>query len=212
MADRLSALVGQILDVTHLQADPLILERAPVLFASLVDRLRGDLAVGGRADRLVVDAAGRPARRSRWSRSRVGQVLENLVGNALKYAPPDEPVTVSASVDGGLADRRRSTTRASASRRRNGRWSWSRSIGPGTSANRASPDRPRTVHLAAGSSRRTVAGCGSSERPTASRAPGSRFTLPLLRDAERPDAAESTPVRPPPPRRPVRGDPWLRRS
>ena len=58
---RLSALVGQILDVTHLQADPLILERAPVLFVSLVNRLRGDLETTGRADRLVVGPAGRPA-------------------------------------------------------------------------------------------------------------------------------------------------------
>ena len=39
---RLAALVDQILDVTHLQADPLILERAPVLFAAA--RRRGCVA------------------------------------------------------------------------------------------------------------------------------------------------------------------------
>ena len=29
--------------------------------------------------------------------ARVGQVLENLVGNALKYAPPGTPVIISAT-------------------------------------------------------------------------------------------------------------------
>ncbi len=81
-----SALVGQILDVTHLQADPLILERSPVLFASLVSRLRGDLEASGRADRLVVELpADLPPLEA--DGPRVGQILENLVGNAFKYGP-----------------------------------------------------------------------------------------------------------------------------
>ena len=96
---RLSVLVDQILDVTHLQADPLILERSPVLLASLVNRLRGDLEASGRTERLIVaipddlpplDVDG----------PRVGQILENLVGNAFKYGPPDGLVTVAAEVDG----------------------------------------------------------------------------------------------------------------
>ena len=52
LTERLSALVGQILDMTHLQADPLILERVPVSFSALVTRLRGDLEASGRVDRL----------------------------------------------------------------------------------------------------------------------------------------------------------------
>ena len=54
---RLGDLVDQILDVTHLDADPLILERAPVAFAALVARLRGDLALSGDDARLVVEPA-----------------------------------------------------------------------------------------------------------------------------------------------------------
>jgi signal transduction histidine kinase len=96
---RLSALVGQILDVTHLQADPLILERAPVLFAALVTRLRGDLEMSGRSERLVVELASElpPIE---VDAARVGQILENLVENAFKYGPADGLVTVSARVDG----------------------------------------------------------------------------------------------------------------
>ena len=96
---RLSALVGQILDVTHLQADPLILERAPVLLASLVTRLRGDLDASGRADRLVV-ALPDDLPVLEVDGARVGQILENLVGNAFKYGPPTGVVTISAGVTG----------------------------------------------------------------------------------------------------------------
>ena len=101
VTDRLSSLVGQILDVTHLDADPLTLERRPVSFAALVARLRGDLALSAADVRLVVDLpvdlpdvdvdAGR-----------IGRVLENLVGNALKYAPDGSPIHVRAARDGGV--------------------------------------------------------------------------------------------------------------
>jgi signal transduction histidine kinase len=99
VSGRLSALVGQILDVTHLQADPLILERAPVLVTSLVTRLRGDLEASGRADRLVIDLpTDLPP--IEVDAARVGQILENLVENAFKYGPPDGLVDISARVDG----------------------------------------------------------------------------------------------------------------
>jgi signal transduction histidine kinase len=97
---RLGDLVDQILDVTHLDADPLILERAPVAFAALVARCRGDLALSGDDSRLVVEVpADLPP--IDVDSSRIGRVLENLVGNALKYAPAGSPVTIGASVEDG---------------------------------------------------------------------------------------------------------------
>src|SRR6185503_4316640 len=82
---RLTSLVSEVLDVTHLQADPLILERSSTTFATLVARLRGDLVLAGGADRLRVEAPPElPA--LIVDIARVGQVLGNLVGNALKYA------------------------------------------------------------------------------------------------------------------------------
>jgi PAS domain S-box-containing protein len=96
---RLAALVDQVLDVTHLQADPLILDRAPATFASIVARLRGELDVAGGAERLVADLpADLPA--VEVDVVRVGQVLSNLVGNARKYAPDGSPIVVGAAVDG----------------------------------------------------------------------------------------------------------------
>jgi hypothetical protein len=98
--ERLTTLVKEILDIAHLQADPLILQRAPVSFVSLVARLWGDLDVTGQGHRLLtqlesdlppieVDAA------------RIGQVLENVVGSSVKYAPPESPITVGANPSEG---------------------------------------------------------------------------------------------------------------
>jgi signal transduction histidine kinase len=95
---RLATLVDQVLDVTHLQADPLILERSTTTFPALAARLRGDLAISGGADRLVVVArSDLPA--VEVDVGRVGQILGNLVGNALKYAPDLSPVVLDATAD-----------------------------------------------------------------------------------------------------------------
>ncbi len=93
---RLTALVDQVLDVTHLQADPLILERNLSTFAALIARLRGDLAVAGGDDRLVVTASD-DLPLVEVDIARVGQILSNLVGNALKYAPDGSPVVIGAA-------------------------------------------------------------------------------------------------------------------
>jgi PAS domain S-box-containing protein len=96
---RLASLVDEVLDVTHLQADPLILERSVTTFATLVARLRGDLALAGGADRLRVEApAELPA--INVDVARVGQILGNLVGNALKYAPDGSAVVLGAAPEG----------------------------------------------------------------------------------------------------------------
>jgi signal transduction histidine kinase len=101
---RIAALVDQILDVTHLDADPLVLDRRPASVADLVARLRGDLALTGDADRLVVSLdPDLPA--VDVDAGRIGQVLENLVANALKYAPGGSPVLITAwTVDGGWVE------------------------------------------------------------------------------------------------------------
>ena len=98
ITSRLTKLVNDILDVTHLEADPLVLERAPLRIGALVDRLRADLAVARRSDRLYVDVApGLPPVDA--DGARVLQVLQNLVENALKYAPEGTPVRIGARSD-----------------------------------------------------------------------------------------------------------------
>jgi signal transduction histidine kinase len=99
VTSRLGSLVDQILDVTHLDADPLILERAPVAFAALAARLGGDLALSGDDARFVIDLPP-DLPPIDVDAGRIGRVLENLVGNALKYAPDGSPVVLGATQDG----------------------------------------------------------------------------------------------------------------
>jgi PAS domain S-box-containing protein len=97
---RLTTLVKEILDIAHLQADPLVLERAPASFGSLVARLRGDLAATGQDDRLVT-TFGADLPQIEVDGTRVGQVLENLIGNALKYARAGTSITIGATAADG---------------------------------------------------------------------------------------------------------------
>jgi signal transduction histidine kinase len=99
-AGRLVSLVEGILDVTHLQADPLILERAPTSFPALIARLRSDLAGTGQAER-IVEGIGQdgPLPPLDVDAARIGQVLDNVVGNALKYSGSG-PVVVRATPAG----------------------------------------------------------------------------------------------------------------
>jgi signal transduction histidine kinase len=97
--ERLTGLVTEILDITHLEADPLILERAPVALPSLLARLRGDLAITHPTAHLEIHApADLPP--LEVDAVRVGQVLENVAANALKYSPPGSPIVIRAAVDG----------------------------------------------------------------------------------------------------------------
>ena len=99
VSSRLGELVDQILDITHLDADPLILERRPVPFAAMVARLRGDLTLLGQDARLVIDVPD-DLPPVDVDAGRVGRILDNLVGNALKYAPDDSAVVVGGRVEG----------------------------------------------------------------------------------------------------------------
>jgi signal transduction histidine kinase len=96
---RLTRLVNEILDIAHFDADPLVMERAPTLLSSLLARLLTDLAVSGQAGRVrsMVDVTLPPIDADS---ARVGQVLDNLVSNALKYASPSTEIVIHAAVDG----------------------------------------------------------------------------------------------------------------
>lgn len=99
---RLAQLVDDLLDVSRIRAGRLALEPQPTdlgeLAREVCGRCREQAARAGSELRVAVDGdAG-----GQWDPGRLAQVIENLVGNAIKYAP-GEPIDVTIGDRGGDA-------------------------------------------------------------------------------------------------------------
>jgi two-component system sensor histidine kinase KdpD len=93
--DRLDRLVTNLLDLSRVQAGALELRNEPIAVTDLVtDALRGlwrgaeatDIAVAVEEDLPLVDV----------DHLLIGQVLANLLDNAIRYAPPQSVITITA--------------------------------------------------------------------------------------------------------------------
>jgi signal transduction histidine kinase len=109
-AARLARLLTLLFDTAAVRADKLELHRAPCDLAVLVREQVAALRVAApdRTIRLHLPAALAASGRVldipvEADADRIGQVLANYVTNALKYAPPEHPIDVSAGVRRGWA-------------------------------------------------------------------------------------------------------------
>jgi signal transduction histidine kinase len=100
--DRLDALVGNLLDVSRMRTGevPLLLERGDLgrIVRDAVDRFAEEL--GRRGGGLTVEIEEGLV--GRWDRTRVEQVMTNLLSNAIRHAPGAD-VSVRAWRDGPVA-------------------------------------------------------------------------------------------------------------
>ena len=97
-AERMEQMIATILDFTQLRfrgVPALALETFDLetLVRTIVDELR----VANPSREITIDARGES--RGRWDVSRLGQVISNLVGNALTHGTHDAPVTVSLTAE-----------------------------------------------------------------------------------------------------------------
>jgi predicted ATPase/signal transduction histidine kinase len=99
---RLVRLVRELLDVSRIEMHQLPLELSEMELGSLVqevvERMEPDLAQSGCS---VSIRAGAPVR-GRWDRSRLDQVITNLLANAAKFGP-GRPIEITAVAEGGFA-------------------------------------------------------------------------------------------------------------
>lgn len=101
-ATRLQRLIGDLLDIAQLQAGHLELRREEMDLGALVQAAVVQVQV--LSARHTVRAVVPPVPlRGWWDRDRVDQVLQNLLTNALKYAPEGGEVTVGVADDGPAA-------------------------------------------------------------------------------------------------------------
>jgi two-component system, OmpR family, phosphate regulon sensor histidine kinase PhoR len=103
-AGRLGHLVEQILDATQLAAGQLVLELEELDLGTLVVETVDQVSIGADAERPGVEiAAGTPLVRA--DRDRLRQVIENLLGNALKYGN-GSTITIRLQPDDGSVELR----------------------------------------------------------------------------------------------------------
>jgi signal transduction histidine kinase len=102
-AERAAALVDELLDIARLEAGhPLDLERRPADLVALARRAVAEYQHEDDRHRIAVEADAR-AIVGEWDARRLARVLDNLLGNAIKYSPSGAEVTVRLALDGPWA-------------------------------------------------------------------------------------------------------------
>ncbi|CAM3250714.1 ATP-binding protein [Stackebrandtia soli] len=101
--NRLDRLVSNLLDMSRLQADSLGVHRVPIGFEEAVPPALEELGPEARDVRLSIPddlpvVSADPGLLER--------ILVNVIGNALRFSPEDEPPLVTASAHGGLVELR----------------------------------------------------------------------------------------------------------
>ncbi|MDQ6837198.1 MAG: HAMP domain-containing protein, partial [Actinomycetota bacterium] len=98
--DRLAKLAGDIDDVSRAQEGRVVLQRKPELVGDLVwaaaEAARA--AFTRKGVNLLADPSGAPGATVLVDRQRMAQVLDNLLGNALRHAPPGGVVRIGSQL------------------------------------------------------------------------------------------------------------------
>lgn len=107
--ERLGRLVSQLLDLSRLESGAIPLDREPVAIASLLEEVRREVSLHHPDQRIEIAIEPSdltvPA-----DRERLHQVLANVVDNAAKFSPTDEPIRITGRAVGSdvridIADR-----------------------------------------------------------------------------------------------------------
>lgn len=98
-ADRLTRLISELLDVSRIESGRLELHKQLVDLPTLVERdIAGRVAAGEAADRFLIEASGVP---EVWADpDKIGQVVGNIVENALRHGSGTVRVRLTADGEG----------------------------------------------------------------------------------------------------------------
>jgi signal transduction histidine kinase len=104
-ADRMDRLIGQLIESTRIRHGELTISPRPEAISGIVQETVDSFAITARQREITLEAVEIPSDvLVEADRDRVIQVLGNLVGNALKFAPRDGRVTVAARRRGDVVE------------------------------------------------------------------------------------------------------------
>jgi signal transduction histidine kinase len=99
--EKLTGLVNELLDLSKMEAGTLALQEEVVDLTALIEEIVDDVQGTTTTHRISIEE--RADIRTIGDRDRLGQVLINLLTNAIKYSPEADRVIVRAVVDGEQA-------------------------------------------------------------------------------------------------------------
>jgi signal transduction histidine kinase len=100
---RAAALLDELLDIARLEAgQTLTLERRPTDLVALANQATAAHRRAARRHRVTVDAV-EPELVDAWDRARLARVLDNLLGNAIKYSPTGGEIVLRITREGAWA-------------------------------------------------------------------------------------------------------------
>lgn len=96
-AKRMQQLVDDLISLSRIEADRFAVPRNGLALGPVIDEVVGVIRSGlrGEADRNRIELRVEPVPAVRGDRVQIGQLLHNLIGNALKYGRPGTPIRVS---------------------------------------------------------------------------------------------------------------------
>ena len=99
-AERLSSMLEDMLETARLEAGAFALRREPADLAVIVREVVGSLVPQLQAAGVAVDQVLDAPLVGHWDPARIGQVLTNLLGNAIKFTPRGGHIRITASERG----------------------------------------------------------------------------------------------------------------
>jgi two-component system sensor histidine kinase CpxA len=100
-SDRLNSLVGQLLQVTRAEGDPSVLRREPVRVDELVKQLVDDSLIEAQAHGCRLRYERTQPVTVQGDPELLRRAVENVIRNAIRYAPPETAVDVSLARNNG---------------------------------------------------------------------------------------------------------------
>ena len=98
-ANRMDALIGDLLDAGRIEAGTLSVAPEPTEVAMLVDQARNTFLTGGGRHPVLIDIS-EDLPQVLADRERIVQVLNNLLANAARAAPDSSPIRIGAEAEG----------------------------------------------------------------------------------------------------------------